>query len=469
MTITNTSSAPTRNTRTAPGTDLEVVAGTLSDSSVPSCPFDPTRWAPVCISPEHADSTSGRLVAATVEGDAVCLAMDLRRSRNQQLMTEAQLRVTRPGDGEADFYVVDDVEPLSGAAYDAAARRTSGPLGRGGSLVHAHKVDRFTTPIAESVSAKKLPLVVPIASPEAVQRTRPIVDWLTRRLSGPVEYVYVSTPEMASSDEVADFATEVLAQVALGIDARARVIVTNDVTGAIVAACRDRLTCMETHAAAFRRSTFVDSFAAAVLAVSNAPVVLIGPAFDPSVPLTCRGLEIALAGEDHEAKVLDAAMLLASRLGVPAGVIHVDSAAPALSTVPAKGGRSQPVQIPIAVTTVVEQSDGLARTLIDAAGDCWLAVGTQARRGLERIAEGSVAFDIAACASSPVIAFGPTIDAVATQPADMRQQAVTRPTLVDSVESLTSLVMTSALSHETVDAVMTPAPNWLDGLDALWG
>lgn len=344
-----------------------------------------------------------------------------------------------------------------------AIRSTGSLLGATNWLVHAHKVTG-TPPVADEHSATTPHvLVVPVTSPGAMRKTRTVVSWLAARLDCQVEYVYVSAPDATSGEDVADFATNVLAQVAVGIDARARVLVTDDVAATVVDVCRDRLTCMETHASAFRHGTFVDSFAAAILATSNAPVVLVGPSFDGSAPLDCTGLSIAVAGEDHESGLVDAAMVWASALHLPAGVIHVDQ--PGDGPVGNQNSeRERSLWNPLAVTRVDAPTDALATAILDRAGDSWVGVGTHARRGLDRIAEGSIAFDIVALATTPVIAFGPCVDG--SLRVIEAEQAMTP---VDSVESLVSLVTNSAHRSETVDAVMVPRPGWMASLDLPWG
>lgn len=418
------------------------------------CPFDVDRWSPVIIRPTRPGRSQpgpARLVAASAEGDAICMVMDLDRRRNQRLIAAPDVQVVIVGGDEVHSYAIDDVEPLAGGQYDAAQKSVRGPLGVTNALVHAHRVRPQPEEEANTAVAEDRRLVVPVASPCSIRRTQAVVAWLAKRLNWQVEYLYVSTPEMLAQRDVEDFAVEVLAQSASGIDARARVIVAEDVTTALIDVCRDRLTCMETHATAYRSSAFVDSFAAAVLATSGAPVVLIGPAFDESSTLRCAGLELALAGERYEGRVLDAARHWAARLGLPTGVLHVGPSGQSGAAEVESHHRNRPEQIPMAVTAVPAVDGALAQTLADAAGASWLAIGTHARQGLHRIAEGSVAFDVAAIASCPVVAFGPVVD-----PSTVPKTATGSTSSVDDVQSLVSAVCAQARRNEAVDVSLTP-------------
>jgi nucleotide-binding universal stress UspA family protein len=205
-------------------------------------------------------------------------------------------------------------------------------------------------------------------------------------------------------------------------DARPLVVLDRDAPDAIVFAAREpgTLVCMTTHGRGGVMSVMLGSVAEAVVREAHGPVVLMGPSMRPDWVLPAS--PTILAGFDGSAPGyagVRAAGDVAAALGARVRVIeiarlpnilhttrlaagHVDALEDAVAELGATGVEAQ-----YEVLDGVDEADGLiaeaART--DAA---LLALGTHGRRGVARVALGSVAARVVRHATVPVLVACPT-------------------------------------------------------------
>lgn len=190
-----------------------------------------------------------------------------------------------------------------------------------------------------------------------------------------------------------------------------RVVVSDDVAETVIAECAGRLVCMATSASPHRDRHYVGSHAAALLAESTAPVLLIGPSVDTDAEAT--EVVAAVSGQIESTSVIPYAARLSRTLDLPLATIHVhgpDTAARA------DAGDHLRIWFPgeLHTTLEVESVAGadVAMALSARADTAIVSVMTHARRGLAWIAEGSISFDVVASARLPVLAVGPRIGSV---------------------------------------------------------
>ena len=200
-------------------------------------------------------------------------------------------------------------------------------------------------------------------------------------------------------------------------DARPLVVLDRDAPDAIAFAAREpgTLVCMTTHGRGGVLSVVIGSVAEAVVRQGNGPVVLMGPAMRPNWVLPAS--PTILSGFDGSAPShagVRAAGDLAAALGARVRVIEIARLPDVLHSARFAGGHVDELEAAVGelrVTGVeaqyevldgVDEADSLiaeaART--DAA---LLALGTHGRRGIARVALGSVSSRVVRHATIPVL------------------------------------------------------------------
>lgn len=367
------------------------------------------------------------------------------RRRNRVLLEQGGFFVRHAADGwTSTAWSIDSVEPVSEKERRRIEGATSAPLAVANLAVHAHRRDN---PEA---------IVVPIASPADIAATTGVVAYLAENLDRPIEYVFAVEPEALFPQDVDQLIGEVESIGRAGpITASARLIISDSVDDALLAACRGRLTCMKTRATPFESSTFVGSHAAALLEVTNKPVILIGPNVDATRTPTFEDITIALGGEDDEIDLLQPARRLAKDLGVPTRCLHVVTPCDENLIVDRDGTTRfwypGVAHTALPVDTIAPTGGELGRQLAEATTNSMLAMTTHARRGLDRIANGSVTFDAINEAVHPILAIGPN----AGLPGENEVPA-TETTVVDSGSALHELLAARDDFHEACDATYRP-------------
>jgi len=276
---------------------------------------------------------------------------------------------------------------------------------------HPHRATLRSVPDPRmGVSAPARRIVVPVANLRDPEQVTPTATWFARQLRRPMELVTVIGTDN-SLDEAAralGAATDRL-HGASGQPVSGRLIISDETAAAVVEACRDRLVVMETSASPFRDRHVVGSHAARILARSTQPVVMVGPAVDSVAEPAVDSITVALSGDSECLSSLPVARTLSAAMGLKIRNIHVleptddhvmvDAAGQARLWFPDRLHTSVPVEI--------QTGSDIDAVLADVTETSLLVMGSHARCGLRRMAEGSAAFDVVEHARGPVVLIGP--------------------------------------------------------------
>lgn len=252
-------------------------------------------------------------------------------------------------------------------------------------------------------------IVVPVKRPVDMLRVGRVASVFATALSLPLQFLNVVLPDDDLTDERSRFASALtVLQSTSTVDMSIDVVVGDRPADVVVERCSDAFTCMATSASPFRDHHYVGSCAAALLAVSRRPVVLVGPAVEADALIDgvrcvaaaaqSRPSEVVLSVASDLAEALDDSRV--ARLSIdPTGVVYEHDYEDQ------KFDRPQEIHARIRADSVGK--DSLGEVLAEASNGALLVVATRARAGLAWICEGSVAFDAVRHASMPVVALGP--------------------------------------------------------------
>lgn len=249
---------------------------------------------------------------------------------------------------------------------------------------------------------------VPVARPEEVSLIGPIAATFGEALDRTIEILSIVSPEddlRLEQDRFRGVVSDLEAQ--LGYPVGFRLVVSDDRASAFVELCKDRLTAMLTSASPFDQTHYVGSFASALLAVSEAPVILVGPAvaegtsFEPQRVFVGRSCDVDDTAATHAAEIF--ARQLELRVATvtidPKGIVyehdyndeHID----------------RPDEVHAKMRPGPIDKEEIADILVDQASAGLLVLTTRAHQQLARICGGSVAMDTIARATSPIVVLGP--------------------------------------------------------------
>lgn len=403
-------------------------------------------WEPIVIAASGTPSPTDRVVAAVVDRERLVVLLDGERQRNKALLDQGAFFVRRAGnDWKPTGWSVDTINAVSDAERRQIEQATSAPLAVANLEVRAHRND------------KPAALVVPVERPADIGATSGLVTYLAERLERPVEYVLVVQPDALFPQDIDDLVAEVAAISDAGpIEASGRLILADSITDAILDVCRDRLTCMKTHATPYESTSFVGSHAAALLEVSSEPVLLIGPNVDATKPPSVDDIAIALGGDIDEVDLFLPARRLADALGVGTRWIHIVTPNDENLIVDEDDNTRfwypGSARTTLTVNALAGDGKGLGHQLAEATTRSILAMSTHARRGLNRIAEGSITFDAIGATTHPVLAIGPGAQALS----EANHIAPTT-TVVTSRAAIHALIAARENSHDACDATYRPA------------
>ncbi|MGI9608315.1 MAG: hypothetical protein ACR2P0_19450 [Acidimicrobiales bacterium] len=255
------------------------------------------------------------------------------------------------------------------------------------------------------------PVVVPVRRPSHIVHTLPTAIWLARTLGTTIDVLTVLDPDDDRSFEEREL-TAALADATRGADVGVdfRVIVAESVADGFVAHCSGRLVCMTTSADPFDHGHYVGSHAAALLEVSDAPVVLVGPSADADCIEHVTDIVVAISSDSDSKSILPHARWMAGACGVPMSTVRIDvEAGTVYESHYEAAGLGPPDSIRATLRSTPVEAGDISSSLVDRSNTAILAVATHARRGLVWLAEGSVAFDSIAKATTPVLAVGPNV------------------------------------------------------------
>lgn len=255
-------------------------------------------------------------------------------------------------------------------------------------------------------------IVVPVEAPADINATLGVVAYFAQKLDEDVEFVLVVAPDVLSTTDTNDLIDFVDAAAQTGhIRPSVRLILTDSPTTAIVDACRGQMTLMKTHATPYVSDTFVGSHAAALLAVTTAPVILVGPNVDGTSAPVVEDIAIALGGEIEEIELFHHARNLATAIGGKTRHVHVmlpnDEHVLVGDAGDSRFWYPGSAHATLSVDAIETGELDLGRRLAETNRRSMLAMTTHARRGLNRIAEGSVTFDAVHASLLPVLVIGP--------------------------------------------------------------
>lgn len=253
---------------------------------------------------------------------------------------------------------------------------------------------------------------VPVSRPEDVALIGPIAAWLARVLDRSIEVLTIISPEdepRLEQDRYAGVIADLEAQTGLSVSFR--LTTSDDIATAFVELCRNRLTVMLTSASPFDETHFVGSFASALLATSEAPVVLAGPHVPLGVTLDPARIYVGRTREPDDLAATTVAEELAGQLGIPVATITIDPKGVVYEHNYDDEHLDRPDQVHATMRSGPISDHEIADLLAERAVDGLLVLTTRANQNLARICGGSVAMDTIANSTSPVVVLGPSAEA----------------------------------------------------------
>ncbi len=220
---------------------------------------------------------------------------------------------------------------------------------------------------------------------------------LARRVGAELRLVSVVTTTPETKERLA-YVRAVATASEFGAGASVSVVTAASLTDAISELTDERLLCMASHASVHHGDAFVGSVTDDVVRQSRRPVLVVGPEVPTGCDMDVDRVDVAVGGS-YWLGALPVALGWAELLDVPVRLVHV--AAPGE---PHPSWLVWPDRCPGVGHHVVIDSGDVAATLRHEAGNhALMVIATAGRRGLERLAEGSVAAGVVAHAARPVL------------------------------------------------------------------
>lgn len=250
-------------------------------------------------------------------------------------------------------------------------------------------------------------VTIPLARAGDLERVGAVAASFAALLERSLEVLVVVDPE---DDFLADFkrfgaAVEEFAE-STGQPVDLHMIASDVPLQAVLDACRGRLVCMATAATPFQADHYVGSYAAALLAETTAPVILVGPAVERAQgPVERVVVAVSAAVDGHPAMVTGGH--LARAAGAPLAKVVIDPKGVVYETDfhDMEDGLADEVHATMTQGPLDPQQ--IAHELVERSSGGVLVLATRANRGLSWICEGSVAFDAIGETPGPVVAVGP--------------------------------------------------------------
>lgn len=184
----------------------------------------------------------------------------------------------------------------------------------------------------------------------------------------------------------------------LATGASVSVVTADSLADAITELTAERLLCMASHASVHDGDAFVGSVTDDVVRRSRRPVLVVGPEVPSGCDMGVDRIDVAVGG-DYWLAALPVALGWAELLDVPVRLVHV-----VVPGGPRPPWLDWPAGCPGVGHHVVVESDDVAAALaVEAGNHALLVIATAGRRGLERLAEGSVAAGVVAHAARPAL------------------------------------------------------------------
>ncbi len=240
-------------------------------------------------------------------------------------------------------------------------------------------------------------IVVALDGGSVAERALGPANGLAHRIGAELRLVSVvaTTPE---SKERLAYLRAVATTTELAAGASVSVITAPSLAEAISEIADERVLCMASHASVHQGDAYVGSVTDDVVRKSRRPVLVVGPDVATGCDMDVERIDVAVGG-DYWLGALPVALGWAELLGVPVRLVHI--AEPG-------GVRPRwlvwPPECPgVGHHVVVESRDVAAALTAEAGNNALMVIATAGRRGLERLAEGSIAAGVVAHAARPVL------------------------------------------------------------------
>lgn len=276
-------------------------------------------------------------------------------------------------------------------------------------------------------------VTIPLARADDLERVGAVASHFATLLDRSIEVVSIVDPDDDFSSEfrriaaaVERFAESTNRTVELHLSASALPL------QAVLDACSGRLVCMATAASPFQADHYVGSFAAALLAESTAPVILVGPAATGQPRELDRVVVAVSADVDGNAALVTGAAF-AQASGTPLAKVIIDPKGVIYETDYLDANDALPDEVHASMTRGPLNPRQISHELVERSESGLLVLSTRAHRGLSWICEGSVSFDAISQTPAPVVAVGPK--AFVDVEADDRPHPVEREVVLQSPDA----------------------------------
>lgn len=253
------------------------------------------------------------------------------------------------------------------------------------------------------------PIVIPLRQPHELARVGRVAGLFATVFHRSIEVVTIIDPqddlaiESARLDEAAD-----ALRLATGHVVDVVTLVDSQVLSRFIDHCRDRLVCMATGASPFDEDHYVGSFAAALLAETTSPVILVGPRVAELVDTSIDRVVLAISSDVDGSASLAVAHEFAVALGCSMAKIRVDETHGIIYESSSHDPQEWfPEEVHASMRSEPIATADVCDVLVDRSHDGLLVLATRANRGLAWICEGSVAFSAIAQTTMPIVAVGP--------------------------------------------------------------
>lgn len=165
----------------------------------------------------------------------------------------------------------------------------------------------------------------------------------------------------------------------------------------------DALLCMATHGRQGIGKVVAGNLLESVLAMTNGPIVVLGPEFAPIDPSDMRRVLVCVDGSETANTAIPLAAVWARVLSRPCTVICVAAGQPVPDLESAQAAlRAAGIEVDALTVATDSVSGGILRA-VEAASPCLVVMASHGRTGVQRLLGGSVVSDVIRSASVPVL------------------------------------------------------------------
>ena len=284
-------------------------------------------------------------------------------------------------------------------------------------------------------------ITIPLRRPADLRRVGMVADLFASALHRTIEVITIVDPQddlrlefERFSRAVEDFAAVV------GRDVKLRVVADEAPLKGFLDMCLNRFVCMATAASPFDDAHYVGSFAAALLAKTSAPVVLVGPSVPDVSPPPIERVVLGVSNDVDSSVSLELAHTVATGFGCPMAKVRIDTEHGVIYESDSRDPREWfPEEVHATMRAEPIEQDDISAVLVERSAHSILVFSTRAHQGLTWICEGSVAFGAISLTSMPIVAVGPNAvrgDVEQPQPSLGREVTLASPHAEAAIEEL---------------------------------